>query len=108
MLKYKKIKKGDNVKVVAGKDIGKDGRVLKVDRKKGKILVEGINFKRKTLRKSRENQHGGIKDIEAYFDISNVMVICPKCKKTTRIGFSVDEKEKIKKRICKKCNAALA
>jgi large subunit ribosomal protein L24 len=107
MLKYKRLKKGDNVKVVSGKDLGKDGRIIKIDRKKGKILVEGINYKRKTLRKSRENQHGGIKDIEAYFDISNVMLICPKCKKTTRVGFIFDDDGKNKKRTCKKCNSTI-
>ena len=104
MLKYKKIKKDDTVKVIAGKDVGKSGRIIEVNRKKGKVLVEGINIVKKTMRKSQENPNGGIKDIEAFLDISNVQVICPKCKKETRIGFTGENE---KKRVCKKCAAEI-
>ena len=82
---FKKIKKDDNVKVIAGKDVGKTGKVLSVNREKGKVLVEGVNIVKKTFKKTSENQAGGIKDIEAYLDISNIMLICPKCKKDTRV-----------------------
>lgn len=105
MISYKRIKRDDAVKVIAGKDIGKTGRVIQVNRDKGRVLVEGINFVKKTMRKSRDNQVGGIKDVEAFLNISNVMVICPKCKKASRIGFSINEKTNKKSRICKKCNA---
>jgi len=104
MLKYKKIKKDDNVKVIAGKDLGKSGKVLEVDRKKGRVLIEGINLVKKAMRKTKENQQGGIKDIEAFLNISNVKLICPKCKKPARVGFKINDDNK-RKRICKKCNA---
>lgn len=102
---FKKIKKDDAVKVIAGKDVGKTGKVLAVNREKGKVLVEGVNIVKKTFKKTSENQAGGIKDIEAYLDISNIMLICPKCKKDTRVGFVVNGDEK--KRICKKCKAEI-
>ena len=102
---FKKIKKEDTVKVIAGKDVGKTGKVLSVDREKGKVLVEGDNIVKKTFKKTSENQAGGIKDIEAYLDISNVMLICPKCKKDTRVGFVINGDEK--KRIFKKCKAEI-
>ena len=102
---FKKIKKDDNVKVIAGKDVGKTGKVLSVNREKGKVLVEGVNIVKKTFKKTSENQAGGIKDIEAYLDISNIMLICPKCKKDTRVGFVVNVNEK--KRVCKKCKAEI-
>jgi large subunit ribosomal protein L24 len=102
---FKKIKKEDTVKVIAGKDVGKTGKVLSVDREKGKVLVEGVNIVKKTVKKTSEKQAGGIKDIEAYLDISNVMLICPKCKKDTRVGFVINGDEK--KRICKKCKAEI-
>lgn len=105
MLVYKKIKKEDMVKIVAGKDEGKSGKVLSVDREKGRVLVEGLNIVKKTMKKSNENQSGGIKDIEAYLNISKVMLICPKCKQATRVGFAEVNGEK--KRICKKCNAEI-
>ncbi|MCG8571491.1 MAG: 50S ribosomal protein L24 [Spirochaetes bacterium] len=103
MLKYKKLKKGDSVKVVSGKDLGKQGRILEVNRDKGRVLVEGVNIVKKTMRKSQENPHGGIKDVEAFLDISNVQLICPKCKKSTRIAIKEADDKKV--RICKKCNA---
>ena len=99
MLKYKKIKKEDTVKIIAGKDLGKTGKVLEVNRSKGKLLVEGVNIVKKAMKKTQENQSGGIKEIEAFFDISNVMVVCPKCKKETRIGFKVTDGKKV--RVCK-------
>jgi len=107
MISYKKIKKDDTVKVIAGKDVGKTGRVIQVNRDKGRVLIEGVNFVKKTMRKSRDNQVGGIKDVEAFMNISNVMVICPKCKKAARIGFVTNEKNNKKSRFCKKCNAEI-
>ena len=102
---YKKIKRDDTVKVICGKDIGKSGNVLQINRNKGRVLVEGINFVKKTMRKSKENQNGSIRDIEAFINISNVMLICPKCKKGTRVGFKIGEQDQKKSRICKKCNS---
>lgn len=105
MIMFKKIKKNDTVKVIAGRSVDKIGKVLSVDREKGRVLVEGANIVKKTMKKSNENQSGGIKDIEAYLDISNVMLICPKCKKETRVGFV--ESDGKKKRFCKKCKAEI-
>jgi len=105
MIKYKKIKKNDNVKVISGKNVGKSGRVINVDRIKGKVLIEGVNLVKKAMRKTRENQNGGIKEIEAYLNLSNVMLVCPKCKASTRVAFSVAENKKT--RICKKCKAEI-
>ncbi len=107
MLSYKKIRKNDTIKVIAGKNIGKTGKVLQINRDKGRILVEGINFVKKTMRKTQKNQVGGIKEIEAFFNISNIMLICPKCKKSVRVGFRIDEKDNKKYRVCKKCNGII-
>ncbi|HOJ62873.1 MAG TPA: 50S ribosomal protein L24 [Spirochaetota bacterium] len=110
MIKFKKIKKQDNVEVIAGKEKGKTGKVIDVDRNKGRVLIEGINIVKKAMRKTKENPQGGIKEIEAFINISNVMLICPKCSKKTRVGFKIkrDEKEGEKRvRICKKCKAEI-
>lgn len=99
MVKYK-IKKNDTVKVVCGKDKGKTGKVVKVDRNKGRVVVQGVNLVKKAMKPKSQNEKGGIISIEAAMDISNVMVVCKKCG-PTKIGYKVDGKEKI--RICKKC-----
>jgi large subunit ribosomal protein L24 len=105
MLKYKKIKKKDLVKVIKGKNIGKSGTVLEVDREKGSILIEGVNMVKKTMRKSKKDPQGGIKEIEAFIDVSKVMLICPKCKAAVRVGIKVENGEK--KRFCKKCKGII-
>lgn len=106
MIVFKKIKKGDTVKVIAGKSKNKTGKVLVVDREKGRVLVEGVNLVKKTMKRTNEQQAGGIKDIEAYLNISKVMLVCPKCKKEARVGFVIKE-DAGKKRICKKCKAEI-
>ncbi|OHD14118.1 MAG: 50S ribosomal protein L24 [Spirochaetes bacterium GWD1_27_9] len=105
MVAFKKIKKDDNVKILSGRDVGKTGKVVEVDRNNGKVLVEGINIIKKTMKKTQKNQTGGIKEVESFLDISNVMLVCPKCKKTTRVGFKIDKDTK--KRICKKCSTEI-
>lgn len=108
-----KIKKGDNVMVIAGKDLGRRGTVEKVFCKEGKIIVSGINMAKHHLKPSRKNPHGGIMDKLSPIDISNVMIICPRCGKPTRVGHkfshaSPDKKTSGKKiRICKKCQESL-
>jgi large subunit ribosomal protein L24 len=96
-----KIKKGDTVLIILGKDRGRKGKVLKAFPKELKILVEGINLKKKHVRPKREGEKGQIVQIPAPIQISNVKVICPKCGKTTRIGYKIENKRKF--RICKKC-----
>ena len=87
-----KIKTGDTVKVIAGKDKGKDGKVLAV--KDGKVLVEGIGMVTKHTKPSAANQQGGIVNKEAYIDASNVMLFYKG--KTTRVGFKMDGDKKVR------------
>ncbi|HHX94005.1 MAG TPA: 50S ribosomal protein L24 [Tenericutes bacterium] len=101
-----KIKKGDKVIVIAGKDKGKEGTVLKVFRKENKVLVEGINKVKKHQKPSAQNETGKIVEIEKPIHVSNVMVIDPKTKKGTRIGYTTDKKGK-KVRITKKSGTIL-
>jgi large subunit ribosomal protein L24 len=96
-----KIKKGDTVLIISGKDRGRKGKVLKAFPKELKILVEGINLKKKHVRPKREGEKGQIVQIPAPIQISNVKVICPKCGKATRLGYKITENKK--SRICKKC-----
>ena len=85
-----KIKKGDTVKVIAGKDNGKEGKVISVDRKNNRVLVEGVNIITKHMKPSAANQNGGIVQKEAPIHISNVMYVHKG--KPTRIGFKIDRK----------------
>ena len=89
-----KIKKGDTVKVIAGKDKDKEGKVVSVDRKNGKVLVEGINIITKHEKPSAENQNGGIVQKEAPIDASNVMYVHKG--KATRIGFRFENGKKVR------------
>ena len=89
-----KIKKNDTVKVIAGKDNGKEGKVLSVDVKNHKVLVEGINMVSKHAKPSQVNPNGGIIEKEAYIDISNVMLVVKG--KTTRVGFKEEKGKKVR------------
>jgi len=89
-----KIKKGDTVKVITGKDKGKEGKVLEIDRKKGRVLVEGINMITKHMKPSAANANGGIIQREAMIDISNVMYVHKG--KPTRVGFKMDGDKKVR------------
>ena len=89
-----KIKKGDNVKVIAGKDVGAEGKVLAVDKENGRVLVEGVNKIKKHTKPSMANQNGGIVEKEAYIDASNVMFVHKG--KATRIGFKVENGKKVR------------
>jgi len=104
-MNFKKIKKNDIVKVLSGKDLGKTGKILEIDREKGKVIVEGVAIVKKTQKKSNKNPNGAISDTESFIDISNVMVVCPSCKKATRVSISIIKDEK--KRVCKKCKSAI-
>ena len=89
-----KIKKGDTVKVIAGKDKDKEGKVLSVDPKKNKVTVEGINIVKKHEKPSVANQNGGIIEKEAPIDVSNVMYVHKG--KATRVGFKMDGDKKVR------------
>ena len=103
-----KIKAGDTVEVVRGEDLGMRGTVRKVDPKKNKVIVEGVNIAIKHQRPvpaGRQQTQGGRIEVEAYIDASNVMLICPSCQERTRIGLS--REGGLRTRVCKKCKAEL-
>ena len=93
-----KIKKGDTVRVIAGKDKDKEGKVLAVNKKDGKVLVEGVNMLTKHTKPSAANQNGGIVHQEGYIDASNVMYVHKG--QATRVGFKMDGDKKV--RVAKK------
>jgi len=97
-----KIKRGDTVLIISGKDHRKSGKVSEVFLKENKIIIEGLNIVKKHVRPKREGEKGQRVEVPRAIDVSNVKLICPKCKKATRIGHKVIEKNKI--RVCKKCN----
>lgn len=97
-----KIKKGDKVKILTGKDRGKTGKVLQVLNQRNKISVEGINLLFKNMRPKKQREKGQRIQFPAPLAVSNVALVCPKCNKTTRISYKIlDNKKRI--RICKKC-----
>ena len=100
-----KIKKGDTVKVMAGKDNGKEGKVISVDKKNNKVLVEGVNMVTKHTKPSAANQNGGIIQKEAPLYACKVMRVCPKCDKPTRAASKIVDGKKV--RICKQCGAEI-
>jgi large subunit ribosomal protein L24 len=99
-----KIKKEDTVQVIAGKDKGKRGRVLRILRDKDRVMVEGVNIVKKTQKRRKQQDRGGILEVEAALHSSNLMIVCKKCG-PTRIGYKTEGTDKI--RICKKCGEAL-
>jgi len=98
-----KLKKGDKIKVMVGKDKGKEGTIEKafVD----KVVVAGINIYKRHSKPRGEGQKGGIVDFVRPLDVSKVALVCPKCKQITRIGYKLTQKEKV--RICRKCGQDL-
>ena len=101
-----KIRKNDTVQVMAGKDKGKRGKVRFAYPKKNRIIVEGINFIKKHSRARGQVRQAGIIDLEAQIDASNVMLLCGKCNRPTRVGFTfLDDGRKV--RICRKCNEVI-
>lgn len=101
-----KLKKGDTVKVIKGKDRGRTGKIEKIFPEMGKVLIPGINVYKKHTKPRGEKEPGGIIDILKPLPLANVVLMCPKCSKPTRIGFRID-KSGAKTRICRKCKAIL-
>ncbi len=107
-----KIKAGDTIKVMAGKDKGKTGKVLQVFPKKNRASVEGVNMLIKHMRANKRDEKGQRIEFSAPMNLSNMMLVCSKCKKLTRVRYNLveieDSKSKLKKfkkhRMCKKCN----
>ncbi|HSW98001.1 MAG TPA: 50S ribosomal protein L24 [Candidatus Saccharimonadales bacterium] len=100
-----KLKKGDEIKVVAGKDKGKTGKIEKVFSKESKVLIPGVNEYKKHLKGNNSGQRSEIVSIVKPLPVSNVMFICPKCHETARIGYGIEGDKKV--RICKKCKSAI-
>ena len=98
------IKRDDTVEIITGKDKKKRGTVIKTVPSKNAVLVRGLNMVSKTMRPRTQQEKGGIMQVEAPIDVSNVMIVCKKCGKT-RIGYQVKDGKRI--RVCKKCGEAL-
>ncbi|MBO6101181.1 MAG: 50S ribosomal protein L24 [Spirochaetaceae bacterium] len=104
MEKKFKIRKDDRVEIIAGKDKGKRGNVIRIIRDKDRVIVSGANLVKKAMKKRSQQDRGGIVEVEAPLHISNVMIVCKKCG-PTRIGYKLDGDKKI--RVCRKCGDTL-
>jgi large subunit ribosomal protein L24 len=96
-----KIRKGDQVLIISGKDRGKKGKILKVLPRENKILVEGVNFKKRHQKPKKSGEKGQIILKPAPVNVSNAKIVCSKCGKVARVGYKIVEKRKY--RVCKKC-----
>lgn len=100
-----RIKKGDSVQILSGNDKGKKGEVLAVVPKTEKIIVKGVNIRKKHVKPRKQGEEGGIISTECAIHSSKAGVVCPKCNKVTKIGYSIEKDEKV--RVCKKCGAKI-
>lgn len=100
-----RIKKGDTVQVLSGNDKGKTGEVLEVMPKLQKVIVKGVNVRKKHVKPRKQGEEGGIIPVECSIHSSKVNVVCPKCNKATRLGVIKEGKNKI--RVCKKCGSKI-
>ena len=100
-----RIRKGDNVQVLSGNDKGKTGEVLEVIQKDDKVVVKGVNVRKKHVKARKQGDESGIISVECAIPASKVNVVCPKCGKVTKVGYRVDKDKKV--RVCKKCGAEL-
>jgi large subunit ribosomal protein L24 len=100
-----KIKKGDNVVVITGKDKGVQGEILVAMPSENKVIVKEVNVVSKHRKPRSQTDVGGIIKQEAPIDASNVMLVCPKCKAATRVGYQITDGKKV--RVCKKCGAVI-
>lgn len=103
MKKKLHVKKGDEVKVLSGKEKGKTGKIVSVSPKEGKVIIEKVNIATKHLKPRQQGATGSVVKVEAPMYASKVALVCPKCKKTTRLAHSIGEDGK-KKRRCVHCN----
>jgi large subunit ribosomal protein L24 len=100
-----KLRTGDQVRVMSGKDKGSEGRIARVLRERNKVIVEGVATAKRHQRPTGQTMQGGIIDKDMPIDASNVMILCEECG-PTRIGFSIDD-DGNKRRVCRKCGGAL-
>ena len=101
-----RIKKGDNVQVLSGNDKGKTGEVLEVMPKENKVIVKGINVRKKHVKARKQGEESGILSIECAIHSSKANVVCPKCGKATRVQYKIEKDEKV--RVCQKCGASIS
>src|ERR671916_2171137 len=102
-----KIRKGDRVRVLTGKDRGKEGEVMRALPLEGKVIVDGVNVAKKHQRPTKATMQGGIIDKDMPIPVANVAIVCPSCGKPTRVGYKIDASGD-KARICKKCGGEIA
>ncbi len=100
-----KIKTGDKVIVLSGKDKGKTGKVISADPKNGKVIVEGVSIATKHQKPKKKGQDGGIMKVETPMYVSKVQLVCPKCDKGVRVGYKYVAVKKL--RVCRKCGAEI-
>ena len=100
-----RIKKGDTVQILSGNDKGKTGEVLEVIPKTEKIIVKGVNIRKKHVKPRKQGEEGGIISSECAIHSRKANVVCPKCNKATRVGYEIDKDKKV--RVCKKCGAKI-
>ena len=100
-----RIKKGDTVQVLSGNDKGKKGEVLEVMPKDSKVVVKGVNVRKKHIKPRRQGEEGGIIPVECAINSAKVNVVCSKCGKATRVEYKIEKDKKV--RICKKCGAVI-
>ncbi len=99
-----KLRKNDTVKVISGREKGKSGRIIRIDREKLRAVVEGLNMVKKAVKQKKQNQKAGITSVEAPIPIGKLAIMCKKCG-PTRIGYTMDGDTK--KRVCRKCGGDL-
>jgi len=100
-----KIRKKDKVKIICGKDKGRDGVIEKVYPKSNKVLILGRNIYKKHIKKNEKMPQGGTVELPRPLDASKVMLICPKCTKATRVSYVIEKGKKF--RVCKKCQSKI-
>lgn len=100
-----RIKKGDTVQVMSGNDKGKKGEVLEIIPKTEKLIVKGVNVRKKHVKPRKQGEEGGIISSECAIHSSKVNVVCPKCNEPVRVGYKIEGTEKV--RVCKKCGTKL-
>lgn len=100
-----KIKKGDKVSMIKGKDRGKSAKVLKVMPKDGRIVVDGLNLSKKSIRPKKQGEKGQIIEAPSAVKVENVLLVCPSCGKKVRVGYAGEGEKKV--RVCKKCKATV-
>ncbi len=97
-----KIKRDDRVRVISGNDKGKEGIVLKVSKDKSRVIVEGVRVVKRHQKPTQQMQTGGIIEKEAFIHVSNVMLVCPNCKKPSKVA--INKENSNTQRVCKSCN----